>query len=86
MKNKLTDKGKRDLDLIKRALESGDTTAYNELMRLYRDPIYFMLYEKIGDQELIASNYSELENKEYVFGLSYLFNFETSLLGEDKKE
>ena len=52
MKNKLTDKGKRDLDLIKRALESGDTTAYNELMRLYRDPIYFMLYEKIGDQEL----------------------------------
>ena len=52
MKNKLTDKGKRDLDLIKRALESGDTTAYNELMRLYRDPIYFMLYEKIVDQEL----------------------------------
>ena len=37
-------------------------------------------FEKIGDQELIPANYSELENKEYVFGLSYLFNFETSFL------
>ena len=43
-------------------------------------------FEKIGDQELIGSNYSELENTEYAFGLSYLFNFETSLFGEDKKE
>ena len=48
----LTEKGKRDLKLITRALESGDPTAYNELMRLYRDPLYFMLYEKVGDQEL----------------------------------
>ena len=48
----LTEKGKRDLKLITRALESGDPTAYNELMKLYRDPLYFMLYEKVGDQEL----------------------------------
>lgn len=52
MSHNLTDKGKRDLKLINRALESGDPSAYNELMRLYRDPIYFMLYEKLGDQEL----------------------------------
>ena len=52
MKDHLTEKGKRDLILINRALASGDPKAYNELMRLYRDPIYFMLYEKVGDQEL----------------------------------
>ena len=48
----LTAKGERDLKLIKRALEDGDTTAYNELMKLYRDPLYFMLLEKVSDQEL----------------------------------
>ena len=52
MTNNLTEKGKRDLKLINRALETGDATAYNELMKLYRDPLYFMLYEKVGDQEL----------------------------------
>ena len=52
MSNNLTDKGKRDLKLINRALESGDPSAYNELMKLYRDPLYFMLYEKVSDQEL----------------------------------
>ena len=48
----LTEKGKRDLALINRALDNGDTSAFNELMSLYRDPLYFMLYEKVGDQEL----------------------------------
>ena len=52
MTDNLTEKGKRDLLLINKALASGDPKAYNELMRLYRDPIYFMLYEKVGDQEL----------------------------------
>ena len=52
MTNNLTEKGKRDLKLINRALETGDPTAYNKLMKLYRDPLYFMLYEKVGDQEL----------------------------------
>ena len=52
MTNNLTEKGKRDLKLVNRALETGNPTAYNELMKLYRDPLYFMLYEKVGDQEL----------------------------------
>lgn len=52
MRNNLTDKGKRDLKLINSALDSGDPSAYNELMKLYRDPLYFMLYEKVSDQEL----------------------------------
>ena len=52
MSNKLTEKGVRDLKLIRLALENGDTTAYNELLKLYRDPLYFMLYEKVNDKEL----------------------------------
>ena len=52
MTDNLTEKGKRDFKLINRALKDGDPKAYNELMKLYRDPIYFMLYEKVGDQEL----------------------------------
>ena len=52
MSRELTEKGKRDLKLINRALETGDPVAYNELMKLYRDPLYFMLYEKIGNQDL----------------------------------
>ena len=52
MSDNLTEKGKRDLKLINSALDTGDPKAYNQLMKLYRDPIYFMLYEKVGDQEL----------------------------------
>jgi len=52
MIDNLTEKGKRDLNLINNALKDGDPKAYNELMKLYRDPLYFMLYEKVGDQEL----------------------------------
>ena len=52
MSNKLTDKGQRDLKLINRALENGDPAAYRSLMKLYRDPLYFMLYEKVNDQEI----------------------------------
>lgn len=48
----LSDKGKRDLLLVEKALKNGDQRAYNELMSYYRDPIYFMLYEKLNDREL----------------------------------
>ncbi len=52
MSKKLTDKGQRDLKLIKKALKNGDPSAYGELMKLYRDPLYFMLYEKVEDKEV----------------------------------
>ena len=52
MKNKLTKKGQRDLELINKALKNGDPLAYRELMKLYRDPLYFMLYEKVNDKEI----------------------------------
>ena len=46
------DRKKRDLILINRALETGDPAAYSELMRHYRDRLYFSIYEKVGDQEI----------------------------------
>jgi len=52
MREKLTDKGERDLKLINRAIETGDPKAYAELMKLYRDPLYFMIYEKISNQDI----------------------------------
>jgi RNA polymerase sigma-70 factor (ECF subfamily) len=52
MSENLTVKGQRDLMLINRALKNGDPAAYSELMKLYRDPLYFMLYEKVSDKEI----------------------------------
>ncbi len=52
MKSNLTEKGQRDLVLIKSALETGDTKAYTKLMQIYRDPIFFMLKEKINNEEV----------------------------------
>lgn len=48
----LTDKAKHDLLLIDKALNKGDQRAYSTLMSKYRDPIFFMLLEKISDKEL----------------------------------
>ena len=38
-----TEKAKRDALLIKDALENGNQRAYSELLRYYRDPLYFTL-------------------------------------------
>ncbi len=39
----LTNKAKRDMELIKKALHDGDQAAYAELMKNYRDALYFMM-------------------------------------------
>ncbi len=52
MSKELTNKGQRDLELINRALKTGDPKAYSELMNLYRDPLFYMFYEKVGDEDL----------------------------------
>jgi RNA polymerase sigma-70 factor (ECF subfamily) len=43
----LTAKGKRDYDLVRRALEYGDQKAYANLLELYREPIYYMILQMI---------------------------------------
>ena len=41
--SQLTEKGQRDFRLIKMALESDDQQAYAELLKNYRDSLYFMM-------------------------------------------
>ena len=52
VKRQLIEKAKQDLILIEKALKNGDQRAYSSLMAKYRDPIFFMLLEKISDKEL----------------------------------
>lgn len=41
--NHLTEKAKRDYELVVRARDNGDQHAYAELMKNYRDTVYYML-------------------------------------------
>jgi len=44
-----TDKAKRDYELVERALNKGDQKAYAELMKNYRESIYFMMLKMTND-------------------------------------
>ncbi|MCR4737223.1 MAG: sigma-70 family RNA polymerase sigma factor [Bacteroidales bacterium] len=46
-----TDKAKRDYILLRKALDHNDQQAYAELMRLYRDSIYFMLIKIVKNSD-----------------------------------
>ncbi len=46
--NNLSEKAKKDLELVKRAL-SGDQQAYSKLMNRYRDAIYYMLLKMVNN-------------------------------------
>jgi RNA polymerase sigma-70 factor (ECF subfamily) len=46
---KLSTKGQRDFQLVQRALESSDQQAYNELMKNYRDSLYYMMLKMTGN-------------------------------------
>ncbi len=46
-----TDKAKRDYILLRQALDNNDQKAYAELMRLYRDSIYFMLIKIVKNSD-----------------------------------
>lgn len=48
VKNHLTEKALRDYTLVQQAVENGSQKAYSELMRLYKDTIYFMLLKMTG--------------------------------------
>lgn len=49
----LSDKGKRDLRLVERAL-SGDQSAYGELMDIYRESVHFMMSKMVHSQDDVA--------------------------------
>ena len=44
-----TEKAKRDYELVQRALNEGDQKAYTELMKNYREAIYFMMLKMTND-------------------------------------
>lgn len=44
-----SEKSKRDYQLLRDALDNGSQQAYAELLRIYRNPIYFMLLKMMND-------------------------------------
>lgn len=46
----LSEKGQRDYLIIRRALDKGDEQAYSEIMKLYKDSIYFMLRKMVKNE------------------------------------
>jgi RNA polymerase sigma factor (sigma-70 family) len=48
---RLTGKAQRDCELVKAALDRGDQGAYAELMRNYRDTLYFMMLKMTNNPE-----------------------------------
>lgn len=44
-----TEKARRDYDLVQRALHKGDQKAYADLMKNYREAIYFMMLKMTND-------------------------------------
>ena len=52
MSSEFSKKAKHDISLVKRAQKNGDSKAFNELMSRHRDPVFFMLLERVNDEEL----------------------------------
>jgi len=48
---RLTGKAQRDCELVKAALERGEQNAYAELMRNYRDSLYFMMLKMTNNPQ-----------------------------------
>lgn len=49
--NHLSDKAKKDYDLVQSALKNKDQRAYAELMDRYRESIYFMLLKMVNNRD-----------------------------------
>ena len=75
--NKLSDKGKRDLILVERAL-NGDQVAYASLMDMYRESIYFMMLKMVRKEEdaddLTIEAFGKAFNRLHQYSPSYAFS------------
>lgn len=82
-----TEKAKRDLALLHEAVEKDNQQAFAELLRLYRDPIFFMMLKmtgKPGDaedlcMEVFGKAFTNIRqyNKKYAFS-TWLFRIATN--------
>lgn len=75
--DKLSDKGKRDLVLIERAL-NGDESAYAKLMEMYRESIYFMMLKMVRKEDdaddLTIEAFGKAFNRLHQYSPSYAFS------------
>lgn len=75
--DQLSDKGKKDFELVQRALD-GDQGAYAELMDRYRESIYFMLLKMVRNQDdaddLTIEAFGKAFNRLHQYSPSYAFS------------
>lgn len=73
----LSDKGKRDLALVEKAL-NGDQLAYAELMEMYRESIYFMMLKMVRSEDdaedLTIEAFGKAFNRLHQYSPSYAFS------------
>lgn len=75
--NNLSDKGKRDLALVEKAL-NGDQMAYGKLMEMYRESIYFMMIKMVRTEDdaedLTIEAFGKAFNRLHQYSPSYAFS------------
>lgn len=73
----LSDKGKRDLALVEKAL-NGDQLAYGNLMEMYRESIYFMMLKMVRTEDdaedLTIEAFGKAFNRLHQYSPSYAFS------------
>mgnify|MGYP002620853487 CR=1 FL=1 len=73
----LSDKGKRDLQLVNKALD-GDQLAYADLMEMYRESIYFMMLKMVRSEDdaedLTIEAFGKAFNRLHQYSPSYAFS------------
>ena len=74
----LTEKALRDYELVKRAIENGDQKAYAELMKNYRDSLYFMLLKMTNNphdaEDLTIEAFGKAFKKLHQYTPDYAFS------------
>lgn len=74
----LTDKGIRDFKLVQRAIDQGDQKAYAELMKNYRDSLYFMLLKMTNNphdaEDLTIEAFGKAFKKLHQYTPDYAFS------------
>lgn len=73
----LSDKGKKDLALVERAL-NGDQVAYADLMDRYRESIYYMMLKMVKEEDdaedLTIEAFGKAFNRLHQYSPSYAFS------------
>jgi RNA polymerase sigma factor (sigma-70 family) len=74
----LTDKAVRDFKLVQRAIEDGDQKAYAELMKNYKDSLYFMLLKMTSNphdaEDLTIEAFGKAFKKLHQYTPDYAFS------------